>query len=177
MRIAATSILLVLLAASVRADKRLDEAVAKAEDQVSKGRPEDAVKTLQKAASQTPGSEGHVALGSLQARLGNFDEAAAAFAKARDLSAGEAPSVKASTLAGVASHCLAVGNAKDALEAAQKAVEAQANAATLAVLARAEVRSNDGPTAFKTADKAIAAGAMSALAHEAKAIVLATWVS
>lgn len=173
MRIAATSILLVLLAASVRADKRLDEAVAKAEDQVSKGRPEDAVKTLQKAASQTPASEGHVALGSLQARLGNFDEAAAAFAKARDLSAGEAPSVKASTLAGVASHCLAVGNAKDALEAAQKAVEAQANAATLAVLARAEVRSNDGPTAFKTADKAIAAGAMSALAHEAKAIVLA----
>lgn len=162
-----------LLASTARADKRLDEAIAKAEDQVLKGRPEEAVKAVQKAAAQTPGSEGQVALGNLQAKLGNFEEAGAAFAKANQLTAGEAPTIKASTLAAVASYNLSVGTAAAALEAAQKAVEAQATPATLAVLARAQIRSNDGPTALKTADSALAMGATDAVAHEARGIVLA----
>ena len=98
-----------------------------------------------------------MALGNLQARLGHFEEANAAFVKANELAAGEAPAIRASTLAAVASHNLSVGTAAAALEAARKAVEAQTSPATLAVLARAQVRSNDGPAALKTADAAIAA--------------------
>jgi len=166
--------LLALLASPARADKKLDDAVAKAEDQVAKGKPEEAVKTLQKAAAQTPGSEGQVALCNLQAKLGNFDEATAACAKARDLSATEPPAIKAASLAAIASYHLSLGAAKDALAAAQAAAQAQETPEALATLARAQVRSNDAPTAMKTADKAIAANGSSALAHEAKAVALAS---
>ena len=147
--------LLALLASPARADKKLDDAVAKAEDQVAKGKPEEAVKTLQKAAAQTPGSEGQVALCNLQAKLGNFDEATAACAKAKDLSATEPPATKAASLAAVASYHLSLGAAKDALAAAQAAAQAQETPEALATLARAQVRSNDAPTAMKTADKEI----------------------
>ena len=166
--------LLALLASPARADKKLDDAVAKAEDQVAKGKPEEAVKTLQKAAAQTPGSEGQVALCNLQAKLGNFDEATAACAKAKDLSATEPAATKAASLAAVASYHLSLGAAKDALAAAQAAAQAQETPEALATLARAQVRSNDAPTAMKTADKAIAANGSSALAHEAKAVALAS---
>ncbi len=165
--------LLGFIASPARADKKLDDAIAKAEDQVAKGKPEEAVKTLQKAASQAPGSEAQVALCNLQAKLGNFDEATAACASAKNASAGEAPATKAQSLAAVASYHLAVGTAKDALAAAQAAAEAQATPESLSVLARAQVRSNDAPAAQKTAEKAVAAGASSALAHEAKGVVQA----
>ena len=163
-----------LFASPALADKKLDDAVAKAEDQVAKGRPDEAVKTLQKAATQSPGSEAQLALASLQAKLGNWDEAAAAHAKAKELSATEPPATKSATLAAVAFYHLSVGTAKDALAAAEAAVEAQPTSEALAALARAQVRSNDAPAAQKTADKAIAAGATSAAAHEAKATVLAS---
>jgi len=45
-----------LLSAPAFADKRLDDAVARAEDQIAKGKPEEALKTMQKAASQQPTS-------------------------------------------------------------------------------------------------------------------------
>ena len=166
--------LLGLIANPARADKKLDDAVAKAEDQVAKGRPEEAVKTLQKALTQSPGSEGQVALCNLQAKLGNFDEATAACAKAKDASASEPPATKAASLSAVASYHLSVGTAKDALAAAQAAAEAQPTPESMAALARAQVRSNDAPTAMKTAEKAIAAGASNALAHESKGVVLAS---
>jgi tetratricopeptide (TPR) repeat protein len=166
-------VVLELCASTVRADKKLDEAVAKADEQVLKGRPEEAVKTMQRAAAQRSGSEGQVALGNLQARLGNFEEAGAAFAKASQLTSGEAPPTKASTLAAIASYNLAAGTVAEALQAAQAAVGAQPTSAALAVLARAQVRANDGPSALTTADRAIAAGATDATAHEAKGVVLA----
>jgi tetratricopeptide (TPR) repeat protein len=166
--------LLGLIASPARADKKLDEAVAKAEDQVAKGKPEDAVKTLQKAATQTPGSEGQVALGNLQAKLGNFDEATAAYAKAKELSATEPAATKAASLSAVASYHLAVGTAKDALAAASAAAEAQPTPESLSALARAQVRSNDVPAAQKTVEKALAAGASNALAHEAQGVVQAS---
>jgi tetratricopeptide (TPR) repeat protein len=163
-----------LLASPARADKKLDDAVAKAEDQVAKGKPEDAVKTLEKATSQSPGSESQVALGNLQAKLGNFDEATAAYAKAKELSAAEPPATKAATLSAVASYHLSVGTAKDALAAAQGAVEAQSSPEALAALARAQVRTNDAPAALKTAERAIAAGPSNALAYESKGVVQAS---
>jgi tetratricopeptide (TPR) repeat protein len=164
----ATAAVVGLLASPVLADKKLDEALAKAQDQILKGRPEEAIKNFQKAAAQAPGSEPQVMLGNLQAQLGNWDDAAAAFSKARDLAATEPPAVKANALAAVAAHSLAVGSAKDAMASAQAAVAAQPTAEALAALARAQVRSNEAAEGLKTADKAIAANGHSALAHEAK---------
>jgi tetratricopeptide (TPR) repeat protein len=163
-----------LLASPVQADKKLDDAVAKAEQQLAKNKPEDAVKTLQKAADQNGGSAGQVALCSLQARLGNLDEASAACTKGKTASAGEPPAVKSLSLAAIASYELSVGAAKDALATAQAAAQAQETPEALASLARAQVRSNDSPTGLKTADKAVAANASSALAHEARAVALAS---
>jgi tetratricopeptide (TPR) repeat protein len=175
MKLAFVSVaVLSLLPSPALADKKLDEAVAKAEEQLARNKPEEAVKTLQKAAAQSPGSEAQVALGNLQARLGNFDDAAAAFEKAQDLSATEPAATKASTLSAVASYHLSVGTAKDALAAARAAAQARETPEALASLARAQVRSNDTPTALKTADKALAAGPSSALAHEAKGVVQAS---
>ena len=59
-----------------RADKKLDEAVAKAEAQLAKGKEDEAVKILQKAAAQAPARRlGQLALAQLYARLGKLDEA------------------------------------------------------------------------------------------------------
>jgi hypothetical protein len=53
MRIASTLLTLVwLMALPARADKKLDEAVAKAEAQLAKGKDAEAVKILEKAASK-----------------------------------------------------------------------------------------------------------------------------
>ena len=116
--------------------------MAKAEDQVAKGKPEEAVKTLQKAATQSPGSEAQAALGNLQAKLGNFDEATAAFAKAKELSATEPPATKAATFSAVALYHLSACTAKDALAAARRG-RRPAHGGSAAASARAEVRSND----------------------------------
>jgi tetratricopeptide (TPR) repeat protein len=157
-----------LLATPAVADRKLDEALAKADDQILKGKPDEAIKTVQKAIAGA-GSEGQVALGNLQARLGNWDEAGAAFAKARDLSAAEPPASKANALAAVAEHNLAVGSSKAALAAAETAVAAQSTVEALSALARAQVRTGEVAEGLKTADKALAAHPHSALAHEAKA--------
>jgi superkiller protein 3 len=157
-----------LLATPAFADKKLDDALAKADDQIQKGKPDEAVKTVQKAIAGT-GSEGQIALGNIQMRVGNWDEAAKAFDAAKTMAASEAPSAKSTTLAAVAAYNLAVGSSKEALAAAQAAVAAQPTVEALSALARAQVRSSDVAEGLKTADKAIAANPNSALAHEAKA--------
>ena len=43
---------LIAAAPAIAADKRLDDAVAKAESQIEKGKPDEAVKTMQKVVSQ-----------------------------------------------------------------------------------------------------------------------------
>ena len=59
------------VAAPARADKKLDEAVAKAEAQLAKGKEDEAVKILQKAAAQAPKDpEPLLALAQVLARLG-----------------------------------------------------------------------------------------------------------
>src|SRR6266446_3836591 len=70
--------LCVAVAGPARADKRLDEALAKAEAQLVKGKEDEAVKILQKAASQAPRDpEVPLALAQMLARLGKLDEAEA----------------------------------------------------------------------------------------------------
>ena len=78
---------LALLASVGSAQSKLDQAVAKALEQVQKGKPEDAVKTMTKAAAEA-GAEGQLALARLHERLGNLDEAQAAYSQAKTRRAG-----------------------------------------------------------------------------------------
>jgi superkiller protein 3 len=149
-----------LLAAPALAQSKLDQAIAKAEEQLTKGKPEDAVKTLTKAAGEA-GPEGQVALARLHERIGNLDAAAAAYDQVKGSGNPDA-------MAAAVNFTLRRGKAQDALELAKKAVAAGATPAALAALARAQVRMEDGPGALATADKAVAAGTTSAAAHVAR---------
>ena len=157
-----------LLAAPALGQSKLDQAITKAYEQLQKGRPEDAVKTLTKAAEQA-GAEGQVALAGLQERIGNLDAAKAAYDQAKSSASGPP---RSAILAGVAHFTLRTGSGKDALAVAKAAVEARATPEALAALARAQIRTEDGPGALATADKAVAAGATSAIAHVARAEAL-----
>jgi superkiller protein 3 len=156
-----------LIATPALADKRLDDAVARAEDQIQKGKPEEALKTMQKVASQQPTSpEAHLALARVQQRVASIEDAAASVAKAAQLAtAGPA---KAEALAALSGIDLMRAPGKDALAHAEQAVQAEATPAALAALARAQARVQSGTTALQTADKAVAAGATSADAQEAR---------
>jgi tetratricopeptide (TPR) repeat protein len=152
----------VLAAPALAQQSKLDQAIAKADEQVQKGKPDDAVKTLTKAAHEA-GAEGQVALGRLQERLGNLDAAAAAYQ-----AAAAAGASNADVLAAAANFTLRRGKARDAQGLAAKAVAAGQTPAALAALSRAMTRLSD-PAALSTADKAIAAGASNATAHLARA--------
>lgn len=161
-----------LAAAAPAAQSKIDQAVQKAEEQIAKGKPEDAVKTVSKVVEQNPASaEAHLALARLQEKLGNLDEAATALARGRDATSGAG---RADVLAAIASLNLSTGTAKDALAHAKQAVELASTPATLAILARAQARAQDATAALQTADKAVAAGPTSALAHEARGEALHT---
>jgi len=149
------------LAAAAAAQSKLDQAIAKADEQLAKGKPDDAVKTLSKAAAEA-GAEGQVALGRLQERVGNLDAAAEAYNQAKASASGAG---RADILAAVAEFALRKGKAADALAVAKDAVAAGATPASLAALARAQVRMEDGPGALATAQKAAAAGSNSAIAQ------------
>jgi tetratricopeptide (TPR) repeat protein len=120
---------------------------------------------MTKAAGEA-GAEGQVALGRLHERLGNLDEAQAAYSQAKSQASGPG---RAEVLAAVADFTLRRGNAKEGLAAANEALAASPNSpAALAAQARALVRNEDGPGALAAADKAVAAGPNVAMAHIAK---------
>jgi len=160
-RVLAALAAVAFLATVAAAQSKLDQAVAKAEDQVAKGKPDDAVKTLTRAAADA-GAEGQVALGRLQERLGNLDAAAEAYNQAKSSASGPG---RADVLATIANFTLRRGKAADAMTVAKEAVAAGATPASLAAMARAQVRTEDGPGALATAQKAVAAGATSAAAQ------------
>jgi tetratricopeptide (TPR) repeat protein len=155
-----------LLGTSALADQKVDEAVAKANDQLQKGKPDDALKTLQKLVSQNPGPEAQLALGRFQEKAGSLDDALATYAKAAE---GTGPA-KADGLAALALLELRTGPAKAALAHADQAVQAQSNSNTLAAQACVLARV-DPVKALVTADQAVAAGA-SAMAHHARGVAL-----
>jgi len=158
-----------LLATPALADKKLDDAIAKAEDQLQKGKPEEALKTMQKAVSQQASSpEAQLAMARFQQRLGNFDEAAASMAKATQLSAAAPPALQSQILTGQAAFDLQRGTGKDALAHAEAAVKAEASAGAVAALARAQARVGDAAAALATADRAVQAGPTSGEAHAAR---------
>src|SRR5512143_4155997 len=160
-RVLAALAAVAFLAAAAAAQSKLDQAVAKAEEQLAKGKPEDAVKTLAKAAADA-GAEGQVALGRMKERLGNLDAADQAYNQARATASGPG---RADVLAAVANFTLRRGKAADAMAIAKEAVQAGATPAALAAMARAQMRMEDGPGALATAQKAAGAGATSAIAQ------------
>jgi tetratricopeptide (TPR) repeat protein len=152
---------------AAHADKKLDDAVAKAEAQIAKGKEDEAVKILQKASSQAPrDAEPQLALARILVKLGKLDEAGKALDKAGELTAAAAPSVRARVLAARSAFALRAGTARDALALARQAVEADAGGDSLAALARAQARLGD-PAARETGERAVRAASSSAAAQTA----------
>jgi len=169
MRLAGLLPALVLVAAlPAGADKRLDDAVAKAEQQLAQGKADEAIRILQKAAAQARRDpEPHLALARVLARLGRLDEAGAALAQAGELAAAAPPAARARVLAERSAFALRAGTVGDALGLARSAVEASPGAESLAALARAQARAGD-PAARETAARATDAGPSCAAAHVAR---------
>jgi tetratricopeptide (TPR) repeat protein len=160
----AAAVAFALTGAPALADQKVDDAWTKAKDQFLKGKPEEALKTLQKL---PPSAEALTALGRLQELLGSFDDSLATLQKAADMGQGPA---KAEALAALASLELRAGTAKSAIAHGEQAVAAAATPSALAALARAQARV-DGARALESADKAVAAGP-SAAAYEARGVAL-----
>jgi tetratricopeptide (TPR) repeat protein len=154
-----------VLAAPLYADQKLDEAVRKAEEQLVKGKADDAVATLKKLVSQSPTPEAYLALAHLQERAVGPDDAADSLQKAVAAAGSAGGPVQANALAALAQMDLRRGLGKDALAHAQAAVKAQETGASLGALARAQAHSGDGPSALKTGDRAVQVEAASAPAH------------
>lgn len=153
-----------LIPALVLAETDLDKAVRKADEQLAKGQSEKAVETLSKAAREA-GTPGYLALGRLEERLGHLDEARAAYDQAQAVAG---PAAKPDALAALAHFTLRRGTGREALELAERGVEAEATARTLAAQARCQVRTENAPGALETADRAVSADAKDVLAHTAR---------
>jgi len=169
MRLVRMAPVLVLCAAvSAQADKRLDEAVARAEQQVAQGKPDEALRILQKAATQARRDpEAQLALAALQTKLGKLDDAGASLAKAGELAPSAPPAVRARVLRERSAFALRTGTVREALDFARAAVEAATAAENLAALARAQARAGD-PAARETASRAVTAGPGVSAAHLAQ---------
>ena len=150
------------------ADVKTDQAIAKAEEQFAKGKPDEAIKALVKLAAGTPSVEAYLALGRLQEMNGNGDDAAASIAKAVELSASAPPALKERALAASARFALRSGTGQAALDLATRAVAAEKNADSLGTLASAYSRVGDVKQAQDAADAAIAAGPSSSVAYTGK---------
>jgi superkiller protein 3 len=147
------------------ADKKVEEAYAKADSQLAKGRTEEAEKTMEKLVQQVPTAEAHTYRARLQLKAGNEEGAATSAAEAKKLSGAATPEIKADALATLAVLDLERGSSKDAVTHAQEAATLAGTPANLALLARAQARTGD-PAAVATAQKGVEADAQSAAAHE-----------
>jgi len=165
------------VAPPARADKKLDQAVARAEAQLAKGKPDQAVKELEKAASRARRDpEPRLALADLLSRLGRLEQARAALDEAGTLAAAAPAGPRARVLAARSVFALRAGGAGEALALARQAVEAEGGAASLAALARAQARRGEAE-APATAERAVEAGPASAAAHLARGdALLAAWL-
>ncbi len=147
------------------ADKRLDDAVAKAERQLTEGKEDDAVKTVEKAVSRAKkDAEAPLALARLLSRLGRLEEAGAAVAEAGERATSAPPAARARVLAARSAFALRTGTVQEATDFARQAVEVEAGAEGLAALARAQARAGD-PAARATAAQATQAAPGSAAAQ------------
>jgi tetratricopeptide (TPR) repeat protein len=169
-RILAALALLGLLGAPLFAQdsKKIDDAVRKANEQLAKGKPEDARKTLEKLRDQFPSSaDANGALGDLLTRMGEFEAAGAAFEQGVRATAASSAEEKSKALAHLANFELRTKAGKDALAHAEQAFRAAPTPFTQAALARAQARVGDGPSALKSAEAAVQGAPQSAGAYEA----------
>ena len=150
------------------ADIKTDQVIAKAEEQFAKGKPDEAIKSLQKLLSGSPSVEAYLALARFQQMNGSADESAASVAKAVEVGASAAPAQKAKALAASAHLTLQTSTGKAAVDIANKAVAAERNGDSLGALAAAQARVGDAKAAHAAADAAIAASASSSAAHAGK---------
>jgi superkiller protein 3 len=180
MKTACLSIVIALLVVPATADeaadtKKVKEAEAKAEEQLQKGKPEEALKTAQKVAQQLPGNPGaHLLLGRVQERIDgaeNLEAAAVSVAKALELSP-PGSATRADVLATLAGLDLLRGSSRDAAAHAKEAADLQPTPPHFALLARARARAGDTKGALEAADRADQAGAGSAAAHAARGAAL-----
>jgi len=144
-------------------DPRLQKAVDKAGGQMLKGRPEEAVATLQRTVVELGSGEAYLALGRIQQQAALIDDAVASYAKARELERADAD-----VLVALARITLSTGSATDALGPVEKAIAIQPSAEALATLSLVQLRLCDLAKAEDAADKALAAGPTSPWAHEAQ---------
>ena len=157
---------LALAVPAVAADKKVEDAVAKAEGQLAKGRTDEAEKTMDKLVQQMPTAEAHAARARVQLRAGNVEGAATSAAEAVKQSASATPDMKADALSTLAQLDLERGSGKDAVAHADEAAKLAPTPGNLAVLARAQARTGD-PASVATAQKAVEAGGQQAATHEA----------
>jgi tetratricopeptide (TPR) repeat protein len=150
------------------ADVKTDQAIAKAEEQFAKGKPDEAIKSLVKLAASSPSVEAYLALAHFQEMNNNGDDAVASVAKAVEVSASATPALKAQALSASAQLAMRNGTGAAALDQATKAVAADKNGNSLGVLASAQARVGDAKAAHASADAAIAAGATSSAAYTGK---------
>jgi tetratricopeptide (TPR) repeat protein len=148
-----TAAILVIGAATAWADKKFDDAVAKADEQLRKGKQEDALKTVEKLVDQYPGPEALLVMSRLQDRLGDLDAAGQALDSA--LAAATPGEQRAMVLAAQSALDLRVSGGQVALGHAEEAVRLAENAETLAARARTRVRVGDYPGAQADAEKAL----------------------
>lgn len=150
------------------ADAKQDQAIAKAEEQFAKGKPDEAIKSMVKLTSNSPSVEAYLALARLQEMNGAVDEAVASIAKAVEAGASAGPSLQARALSASSHMQLKIGSGKAAVDFATKAVAAEKNGHSLGALASAQARLGDAKAAHVAADAAIAAGANVSAAHVGK---------
>lgn len=155
MRLLPTLLAVVLAAQPVLADKRLDDAVRKADAQLAKGKQAEAVKILQKEASRSPRDpEPPLALARMYLRLGQLELAAPALAKAGKLAGAAPAAVRSRVRVSQSTFALRAGGALDAESLARDAVAASATPESLAALARAQARLGQTLAARETAERA-----------------------
>lgn len=153
---------------NARADVKTDQAIAKAQEQFAKGKPDEAIKQMVKLTSSSPSVEAYLALANLQELNGNGEEAQASLAKAVEMSASATPALQARAYAAASQMALKTGTGKGALEYANKAVAAERNGQSLGALASAQARVGDAKAARDAAEAAITAGATVSAAHAGK---------
>src|SRR2546428_4361495 len=118
--------LCVAVGPSALADKKLEDAVARADAQLAKGKEDEAIKILQKAASQVPRDpEPQLALARMFQKLGKLDEAGKALGMAGELASGAPPNLRARVLAARSAFPLPPGPVGDALALARQPAESE----------------------------------------------------
>jgi tetratricopeptide (TPR) repeat protein len=163
-----------LLPAVARADKKIDDTVAKAIGQLEKNRDakDEPLKNAEKLAKDGASNpEALLGAARIYLAVGKLDEAKKEAAAAAGIPSAP-PELHAQALSQLASIELRAGAGKDALDHAQEAAKLSQTPEVMATLASAQARVGD-PNALRTAEDVVKAAPASAAAHGAHGRALA----